>query len=134
MGEAHTVAAIKYGTTCNVTVTAKKTMKGSKPKSQSEILEEETLKMEAKLRVLKAEMAKQRAEAEVYAGGSREGGQYHTHAVAAVALYFWPAFVTPHSFCPFPQTPNEQRRPMAQRRAHHRLRHSVRQGRARAGR
>jgi hypothetical protein len=40
--------------------------KGSAPpKSQSELLEEETIKMEAKLRVLKAEMAKQRAEAEV---------------------------------------------------------------------
>ncbi len=40
-----------------------------KPKSHSEILEEETLKMEAKLRVLKAEMAKQRAESEVYGRG-----------------------------------------------------------------
>lgn len=35
-------------------------------KSESEVLAEETLKMEAKLRVLKAEMTRQRLEADVY--------------------------------------------------------------------
>lgn len=63
-----------------------------KKKKEGEILEEETLKLEAKLRVLKAEMAKQRAEADVCVPRCGSNGceasvvRNHTRAAHVVTL------------------------------------------------
>lgn len=81
-----------------------------KKKSESELLAEETMKMEAKLRVLKAEMTKQRIEGDVYVAGCplRAGGSTKFRPLWACV-----------------QTADQQRLPVACGRIRHWICHAV---------